>query len=55
MSRIEDEFEAIATRAIEDAGRVDASVAEYQEGLRSMMELCAVALAASQEMDEAGE
>ncbi len=51
----EDEFEAIANRALEEAAKVDASVAAYQDGLITIIHICKTALEASREMDSQAE
>jgi hypothetical protein len=48
---VDDEFDAIANRTIEEAGRVEASIPEYQRGLKAIIHLCEMAIKASEHMD----
>lgn len=47
----DDEFDAIAQRALADAARVRCERAEYRDGLRYIIEQCRVAISASEEDD----
>ena len=48
---VDDEFEEIGNRALTEAAKVDASVMQYQDGLKTIIHLCQAALQASKEMD----
>jgi hypothetical protein len=50
--KTDDEFEAIVERALAEMARVDASVAEYQDGLKTGVHLFETTLQASIEMDD---
>ena len=48
---VEQEFERIAEYALAAAARVNASVVQYRDGLRTLIEMANAALQASDEMD----
>lgn len=51
MSRIDEEFEALADQVSQAASQVRCPVEDYQAGLRSIIERLKVDLRASEEMD----